>query len=241
MEICAPMPAAGGDVIGVLSLYKSAEAIHKSVMEINHRVWLIAVGSGFLLYLSLFWIFYKTHKKQKRMEDNLKDLNAKMSLSGAITSRNGGERREAEMALEDALKWILRAARVDVARGYVMEEDNQELRLVSYEKSLEAALLDIPETPSAFLLDALKKGRTITSVPPAGLQGCLIIPLSHHERILGAIEILSLKRLSYSEEFFDSIGSQVGMALENANLFSQLKEINDRLGRRVDERQSPLI
>jgi signal transduction histidine kinase len=79
-----------------------------------------------------------------------------------------------------------------------------------------------PQTPHSGLISA------------EGIRGFLAVPLRSKGKILGVINVASHKAHSFTERdalILDSIGNQLGIAVEQANLYEQLRKSRERYRR----------
>jgi signal transduction histidine kinase len=79
-----------------------------------------------------------------------------------------------------------------------------------------------PQTPHSGLISA------------EGIRGFLAVPLRSKGKILGVINVASHKPHSFTERdalILDSIGNQLGIAVEQANLYEQLRKSRERYRR----------
>jgi signal transduction histidine kinase len=76
-----------------------------------------------------------------------------------------------------------------------------------------------------------------------GLGSILCAPLTSHTRVVGVVHVGRRDSRPFSPEdgeFLTAIGHQIGMAVENASLYAELKALNQKLEIRVQERTAEL-
>lgn len=147
-----------------------------------------------------------------------------------------------ETIFRDALSKALEVTETEAGAIYLLEEDGETLSLKAHTgispetvkafskikvgegvsgmavKSGKAVALDISEYPSPELLAPLIK---------EGIVSFSGVPLKAKEKIVGAITLANRHRRSFSKDDIDlltSIGNQIGIAVENAQLFSELEQ-----------------
>jgi PAS domain S-box-containing protein len=79
-----------------------------------------------------------------------------------------------------------------------------------------AIIVSIDEYPTSYMIPLLKE---------EGIQTIVSIPLLYKEKAIGAISLLSRSSHTLTQRelnFLESIGNQIGLALENAKLFSNV-------------------
>lgn len=111
----------GEEIIGVVEVYKSPEALLDAVDAGKRLVWLTATVGGLILYLVLFWIVKRTSRVILEQQDRLV-ANETMAAIGEMSSavahglRNplASIRSSAELALHDTSETATREALTDV-------------------------------------------------------------------------------------------------------------------------------
>lgn len=73
MEIYTPIfDSDSKELLGVIETYKHPQTLLTSISRTRKITWVMALLGGSLLYLTLFGIVYNSHKKQKRLEEDIK-------------------------------------------------------------------------------------------------------------------------------------------------------------------------
>ncbi|MCZ7356458.1 MAG: GAF domain-containing protein [Candidatus Methanoperedens sp.] len=146
-----------------------------------------------------------------------------------------------EELLKKAIAKTIQVTSSDAGWIYILQEDGETLNLRAYEgisselaaaastlkigqgvsgmavASGEPVTMDIENYPYPWLLPLMEKD---------GISSLVGIPLAVKGKILGAMVLSNRKHRIFSKEDIDvlsSIGSQVGVAVENASLYSELK------------------
>lgn len=76
-----------------------------------------------------------------------------------------------------------------------------------------------------------------------GLRAVLCAPLTSQTRVIGVVHVGRREPQPFSQEeedFLGAIGAQIGMAIENARLYVQVKALNQELEARVQDRTAEL-
>jgi len=142
----------------------------------------------------------------------------------------------------DALSKALEVTEIEAGGVYLLEEDGETLSLKNYQgvsqelaqafsktkvgqgvsgmavKSGKPVTLNVEKYPSTELLPLLVKD---------GIFSLISTPLIAKGKAVGAMTFVNRRRRSFSQDDLDllaSIGSQIGVAVENARLFSELEK-----------------
>lgn len=142
----------------------------------------------------------------------------------------------------DALSKVLEVTEIEAGGVYLLEEDGETLSLKHYQgvspelaqafsetkvgqgvsgmavKSGKPAILDVEKYPNPEQLPLLVKD---------GILSLVSTPLIAKGKVVGAMTFVNRKRRSFSQDDLDllaSIGSQIGVAIENARLFNELEQ-----------------
>jgi DNA-binding NtrC family response regulator len=145
------MGKSGEEVIGVVEVYKSPDALLSAVEAGKRLIWLTAAAGGLVLYLVLFWIVKRTSAVMLEQRDRL-IANETMVAIGEMASavahglRNplASIRSSAELALQDSAERSSRESLTDVvAQADRLEAWIRELLTGARPTSIELAPLDI--------------------------------------------------------------------------------------------------
>ncbi len=97
------------------------------------------------------------------------------------------------------------------------------------------------ETILAHTLDEV---RALGVVPRGELPASILaVPVRHGEKIAGVISVQSYRPYAYTDEdlqIFSTLASQVGVALQNVRLFTEVQTLAESLEQRVQERTAEL-
>ncbi|MFP3869500.1 MAG: PAS domain S-box protein [Syntrophobacteria bacterium] len=151
---------------------------------------------------------------------------------------------ELNEALDNTIETILSVLQVDSARMYLMDEEGQNLYLAGA-RGLSKRFTEQPHVQLRALGEGLlgrvaQQGETVIvenlnqvgtpymdAVQEEGLQSVAYIPLHSKGRTLGVLCVSSHFSQSFSGqqvEFLTSIGNQIGLAVENANLYEKTRK-----------------
>ncbi|OGP97706.1 MAG: hypothetical protein A2W10_03550 [Deltaproteobacteria bacterium RBG_16_55_12] len=169
-----------------------------------------------------------------------KELSALYDVAAAVN-----QSLEPDLILQEVIQKILEATHFDAARIYLLEPDEKELKLkvhegISPEFASQTAsysvgvgitgkvvgegkplfFADIQTSPLYNSLASVKISRE------SGFHAYIGIPLKAKEKIIGVMNFLSYKHHDFSAKdiaLFTSMANQIGVALENAALFEQVR------------------
>lgn len=112
----------GGEVLGVVELYKAPLALTDAIRLGRQRVLALALGGGLLLYLSLFWLVLRAERTMRQQQAQLLEAETlaamgELAASVAHNIRNplASIRAAAELALESPAAHATEAAQ-DIVR-----------------------------------------------------------------------------------------------------------------------------
>ena len=140
-EIYSPVRGEAGEVVGVVELYKTPQALFEAIAAGERAIWLGAALAGFFLYVTLFWLVRRADNTIRGQRERLVQSETfaaigEMSSAVAHGIRNplAAIRSSAELALDSRpADWR------DEARDIVEQVDRLESwvrRLLSYSQPL---------------------------------------------------------------------------------------------------------
>lgn len=162
---------------------------------------------------------------------------------------------ELQNVLDEALDRIIDLLPVEVGSVRILDEDGLRLRS---ERGLSSDFVDrdcrvavgecvcgvAVEEQHPKAVDGLRIERLPRSAcREEGLRSILCIPLTSQTDVIGVLHVgrRAYKPFSSQEQdFLQAIGHQVGMALQNAGLYAEVKTLNQELEARVAERTAEL-
>lgn len=173
---------------------------------------------------------------ENRVADRTKEL-ATMNSIASVASRslNAGE------ILEDALNETMEMMSIHAGAAFRFESDKSKMTLMAHREIGETAAVHLGNyyavskdtRPIAYQQESttletgeLPDGRVKDHLTQRGIQSLAFIPLSSKKRLLGLFILGEVNQHSFSEEeisLFSSIGQQVGVAMDNAQLYEQAR------------------
>lgn len=185
---------------------------------------------------------YELQNKSSEMKKKTQELTALYTVAKTVSCS-----LSLDKILRDTLKTVLQIMGAQGGGIYLVEEDERYLNLKVHEglspkfieviKKIEFGIgisgeavklkkpvsMEISRYPTSYLVPLLQE-EMVKSLASA--------PLLYKERILGAINIIYRRPYSFSQEdldLFGSIASELGAAIENSRLFSELERHNRML------------
>lgn len=186
--------------------------------------------------------------KDKEIRQNMRDLGI-LNTTAALVNQSLDLRE----ILDSVLGKTLEITDMDAAWVYILDEKDNLLKVVAHKGVSTDFVEEIDRlvigegiagrvTPSGepIVIEDISKDERLTRqvVKENGFKGFISIPIRSQEKILGAINITS-KRIhesSFKEvNLLKGIGSQIGMAITNSNLYGKLKAKMDELRSTQDQ------
>lgn len=205
--------------------------------EIEAR--LIDLGDEKVVHAAVRDITYK-HRAERELRQRNKELS---TLIGIIARAN--QDMELETVLDVTLRETIEAFGADGGGIHLRERDGtlrptasvnlpEQLRFILARREEESPLERIAATAAPLALENLAAGIAGCSPPELlqGWKGFAGVPLSVRNRVTGVMYLLSKKERRFSEDdvaHFLSIAGQMGIVIENARLFNELKWKSDEL------------
>ncbi len=179
----------------------------------------------------------KVKERTKELERQHKTIEALYAIDRAVS-----QTLDMESILRDGLSKTIEVWGADAGAVYLLEEDEETLSMkhqigLSQElarafsklkigqgvtgmavKSGKPVSLDISEYPAAEFLSLLVKD---------GIYSIVSTPLIAKGKVIGAMSLANRRKRSFTQdelEMLASIGSQIGVSLENAGLFNELEK-----------------
>lgn len=186
--------------------------------------------------------------KIKQARQHIKTQNARLSALNSVSTAASSSLNLSEM-LERTIDKILEILESDSIRIYLLDEKNETIRLVAH-KGLSENFISKPEVKErkvgegllgqAILSDKARITDNIqrTNDPYAnmiveeGLQTTIYMPLISKEKLMGVICVsihFAVKVTDDYLEFLTAIGNQIGVAIENANLYNNINDAYQEL------------
>ena len=242
VEIFIPV-IENGELVGAVSAYKSSATFFRNLERARRTVWLMSAAGGVLFYVSFFSLFYRSYRLQRRMDEGLRRLNSELSALNAVAA-TVSRSLDVEELLDLALRKVVELAG---ARGgwAALGADGGFVVASSAGEVDAAARLRALSSEGVFTAAASAGGAGATPRLFRDSSWCSVcVPLVSRDRVLGFLELVHppgrAADLERRLSMLASIGGRIGVALENALLYKDLKEFNVVLERTVEERTREL-
>ncbi len=177
---------------------------------------------------------------ESRVADRTKEL-ATMNSIASVASRS----LNVEEILEDALSETMEMMSIDIGAAFRFETDQLQANLMAnrgFEQSVAAELgtlylvesrakakaKAIRQESTALETRELQEGKLKHLLRECNIQSLVFVPLSVKEHILGFFVLGKVNQNPFSQEeisLIGSIGRQVGVAMENALLYEQARQV----------------
>jgi two-component system sensor histidine kinase DegS len=188
------------------------------------------LGVGVVGYLIVWMIEVQEREKRLRQE-----AASRLRMINAVTSIVTGS-LELEQVLNGALEKVLEVTRAKMASIFLLDQEAGELALTAHHGALESAQelarLKMGEGPTAQAWRSAKPvvlDDVLGDLSPAGpesVRSFLAVPLKSSDRVLGIMTLGDSRANRFAPpdvELVASIGGQVGVAIENARLYENMR------------------
>ncbi len=151
-----------------------------------------------------------------------------------------------ETVLRDALDKVVGILKFDAAWVYLMEAKDQRLRLKSHKgvSGETAQMLAAQSARSGIRKTVVSSGRrsalddgpevihhrtasSSTRVHPRGYRGSIAVPIKSRESVIGVLYAVNWENRRYTSDdlrLIESVAQEIGVAVENAKLFEEIKK-----------------
>lgn len=223
--------------------------------EVKHMEQFLSMLSPVFEKVLLGRVVRQSAEKDSLMDDILKrneDLETLNEISNII-----GSEQDTRKALWNCLKYLVKHTKADAGVVYLKMGNSSNLRLIAHTQLPQAAqkrLRDVQQAP--YDKSPLQTGKTtlihdFTETYPFlrsiaeeyRVKGFISIPLKSKNKVLGLIDLVFLRcvdEVEISIESLNSIGNQVGAALDNMLTFRQIREAENKY-RIIYESSSDLL
>ncbi len=260
LEVYVPIFFDGGSKpAGVVAAYKASKPLLEDIEAGKIVIWLVSIAGGALLYVSLFGIFYRSHKTEKEMTEGIKRLNQELSIFNKIAVTLS-KHLDMDHLLNETLDEALEVMNMKTGWILLLNEEKGELMLTAH-KGLsgdavngfkpirigEGVAGEVVRTGNPIILAKLSEQPKCGITPHIGetLKPCASIPLKSMDKVVGVMEVMcptgdcELPMESYS--LFSAIGHQIGAAIAKAMLYNEVKTFKERLEDMVEEKTRQVI
>ncbi len=205
-----------------------------------------------LMWLSLTWLA-RALDARAEAEETLAQLNRELSAVNAVASTAGAS-LDLQTILDDALDQILDVTGVEVGEIFLLDEAQEAVVRAAQRGNLVGTFREIERFPlgEGFPGRVALTGEPMVTtelandlrylrrkVVEAGFDSYACVPLQAKGRVVGTLSVAAMghRQLpSHDLELLTAIGSQLGLAIENARLFEEMQKVSsleerDRLAR----------
>ncbi len=192
--------------------------------------------------------FIRDLSDQKKIEANLKQANTELRALNSIAKTVGGSLNLNDI-LNDVINNVKDTLRADSVRIYLLDKENKALYLAAHtglsEDFIKKPHIKFREVGKGLLGESAKEGKAIIvedlrkaptpfkrAVFDEDLQAAVYIPLTSKGSTVGVLCVSTHyphKFTSKHMEFLTGIGAQIGMAVENANLYAEMERAYKQL------------
>ena len=186
-------------------------------------------------YLVIWMI--ETQEREKRLRQ---EAVSRLRTINAVTAIVTGS-LELEQILNSALDKVLEVAKVRAGSIYLLDMGTQELILAAYRGlslgfAREAARFELGESLTGWVGqsgepivvdDLLQEPRLMTSLASKeGMRSFMAVPLKSRDKVLGVMNLADSQNHLFTSQdlqLLTSIGNQIGVAVENARLYQNMR------------------
>ena len=243
------------DPAEIIAISKDPSDLIKIIREGHIIIWIVSFIGGLFLYLSLFSVFYKAYRMEKRMTEGIVRLNKELTAFNKIAVAVS-KSIELETLLKDALESTLEALNMEAGWILLVDEESGSLRLAAHKGISEDMLKALKENIKEGIAGQVAKtGRLVMRAElsdypglrevEGDIESCASIPLKAMGKILGVMEIMcpscACKFPLESPELFSAIGHQIGAAISKSLLYKEVMTLKEDLERMVEEKTRQVI
>jgi nitrate/nitrite-specific signal transduction histidine kinase len=213
---------------------------------------MLGTAGPLLLWLSLTWLVRAVEARAKA-EETLAHLNQELAAVNAVASTAGAS-LDLQTVLDDALDRILDVTGVEVGEVFLLDEAQEAVIMAAHRGILVETFREIERFPLGEGFPgrvALTGDPMVTTdlandlrylrrqVVEAGFGSYACVPLQAKGRVLGTLSVAAMGHRNLSPrdlKLLTAIGLQLGLAIENAQLFEERRKVStlearDRLAR----------
>jgi len=210
---------------------------------------LFETGAVFVVGNLVAFTFHTLHKERERRVY----LAAVNQISGVLS-----QSLELNQVLGNAIDNVIDVMHVEIALVFLLDEEAGQLTLAAYRgvsegfgqsvgriKLGEGFNGRVAETGELLYVEDASQDPNLTkmAVREEGIRSQLIVPLKSKGRVMGTLCVAARSRRQVHQEELDlvtAIGNQIGVAIENARLYQQEREVAEQL-RASEERYRELF
>jgi signal transduction histidine kinase len=160
-----------------------------------------------------------------------------------------------ETVLREALDTVVGILKFDAAWAYMIDREEQQLHLKAY-KGLgdeTVQMLDTQGARGGIIKTVVSNGRRLAMgqgveryravlssnpVRPRGYRGSIAVPIKSRENVIGVLYAVNWQSRRYTADdlrLIESVAQEIGVAIENAKLFAEIKKQSAELKKINDE------
>ena len=184
----------------------------------------------------VIWMIETQAREKALRQKAVSQLEAISSITAIVT-----ESLELEHILKDALDKVLEVTATEAGLIYLLDPPSQELILVAYRGVAEESVADLDRLKLgegfcgrvaqsgelAVVQDSSNDPRlTRLAVQQEGLRTQVITPLKSKDQVQGVLAVATRRSRQFLQDDLDlitAIGNQIGVAIENARLYENLR------------------
>jgi signal transduction histidine kinase len=156
-----------------------------------------------------------------------------------------------DTVLREALDKVVSIMKFDAAWAYMMDEKEQQLRLEAYKglSDSTAEILAAQSTKTAIAKTVASNGRRLAfetdpwrergpavlssnRLQSRGYRGSIAVPIKSRDKVIGVLYAVNWQSRRYSADdlgLIESVAQEIGVAVENAKLFAEIKKQSTEL------------
>ncbi|MDH3974868.1 MAG: ATP-binding protein, partial [Deltaproteobacteria bacterium] len=244
LEIYVPIKE-GRDTVGVIAAYKSSATFFDNLKRGKTLIWQMSAAGGLIFYLSFFGFFFRAYKEQKSMTEGIEKLNEELSAMNAV-ALTVSQSLNLELILKNALMKVIELLGARAGIIFLVSKENKELRYSVYEGMSDSIAEKIIAAGEKERINVIAGGYTepmsfsFYGEDQASAGACVRIPIVSRNEVIGLIELIYPDNKRYfpqdEKDLLSSIGHQIGVAVEKAQLYKEVKEFGKDLEKMVEER-----
>lgn len=248
LEIYVPIKE-GHNTVGVIAAYKSSSAFFDNLKKGKKLIWKMSAAGGGIFYLSFFGFFFRAYKEQKTMTEGIEKLNEELSAMNAV-ALTVSQSLNLEQILKNALNKVIEILNAQAGIIFLVGKEKKALPYSVYEgmtgdiaeKIVAAGEKERIKAIKGSFIDPMSFSFYDEEQDLAG--ACVRIPIVSRNEVIGIMELIYPEKERYfpqdEKDLLYSIGHQVGVAVEKAQLYKEVKEFGEGLEKMVEERTQEL-
>lgn len=232
----------GHQVIGAFELYSAPTPLFRSISQMKFFVWALIILGLLGLNSNLYWIIRDASRSLRRQQE-ISRRNQELATLNAVGMAIN-ESLDLDEILSRALDMILDVTQAESAEIFLMDDTSETLvqqkfrgrfieafQEITHFKPGEGFPGRIAQTGNVLVVRDLYANPDFLRerVKQAGFQAFAGVPLRSKGKIVGVMDIASLaseRPTSEDVSLLSALGNQIGVAIENARLYSQLQEMS---------------